>query len=129
MWKNFKRMWQMVHYKAPQVWFEYEMADAIVFARLIDSICFNESAVNIARYSHELRGLADIEDDKLNKSEPKAVKLSTGTIKILIANIRRCNEGDRFNRPSISAIQANNRVIDKLVDALIYSYEHITPSK
>lgn len=129
MWKNFKRMWQMVHYQAPQVWFEYEMADAIVFARLIDSICFNVSAINIARYSHELRGLANIEDEKLNMGEKKSAKISTGTIKILIANLRHSNEGDRFNSPSISAIQANNRVIDKLVDALIYSYEHIPPSK
>lgn len=119
----------MVHYQAPQVWFEYEMADAIVFARLIDSICFNVSAINIARYSHELRGLANIEDEKLNMGEKKSAKISTGTIKILIANLRHSNEGDRFNSPSISAIQANNRVIDKLVDALIYSYEHIPPSK
>jgi hypothetical protein len=121
-------MWQMVHYQAPQVWFEYEMADAIVFARLIDKICFNESGLKIARYSHELRGLANIDDDTLNMGEKKFAKLSTGTIKILIANLRQSNEGGRFNRPSISAIQANNRVIDKLVDALIYSYEHLPKS-
>jgi hypothetical protein len=124
MWKKIKKMWQLVHYQAPQVCFEYEMADAIVFARLIDSICTNTSAMDIARYSHELQGLANIEDEKLFLSDTKTVKISTGTIKILIANLRQSNEGDRFNRPSISAIQANNRVIDKLVDALIYSYEH-----
>lgn len=129
MWKNFKRMWQLVHYQAPQVCFEYEMADAIVFARLIDGIFINTPAMDIARYSHELTGLSNIEDEKLYLQDSKTVKISTGTIKILIANLLLSNEGDRFSRPSISAIQANNRVIDKLVDALIYSYEHIPPSK
>jgi hypothetical protein len=129
MWKKLRRLWQMSTYTAPMVYIEYTLEDGLVFYRAIEKKCWNGSNTEFVKYGEELTKLANFEKHFADGRDTNITKLSCGALKMLISAIRHQNSGDRYTRPSEAAITANNRVVNKIVDALIYSYEHIPPSK